>query len=158
MNAAENAQKRKMPWHRAFQGSFLSSLFGWVVMNVLSLVLIFLREPKPFEVVSGFWFFSLFSGLFVLAVWMAFLLPIYHEVPSSSSIWRWPISTGIGLLSGYLVMGCFVYLFSPHKNIIETARFFLFNGFSIYASICGAATGLFAGLTARYFHKDSENN
>jgi hypothetical protein len=140
-----------MPWHRVFQGSFLSAFFGWAVMNVVFLVLSSskLKDWMPTAVVSG---------IIVLGICIAILLPIYRKVSSTSVIWQWPISTGIGLLSGYLVMVCLVFLFANTNKITLAAEIALFNSLNIYASVCGAVAGLFAGLTARYFHKSSENN
>jgi len=153
MSDLEKSPRLKMPWRRAWVGSFLAALAGWVLLNVFLLAFSLLTAPKPLQGFNEIWFIAIGSGLFVLVVWIAFLLPIYHEVPSQSPIWRWPISTALGAFSGYLLMSFFIIISAPHDAIINNkTTAFLFNGFNIYAAICGASIGLFAGLTARYFH------
>ena len=148
-----NVQREKMSWSRAFAGSFLAALFGWVTLNVFIFVFSLLTAPKTLHDINGIWFFTIGSGFIVLVVWIALLLPIYHEVSSESPIWRWQISTLIGAFAGYLVISLSLYASTPHDAVIyNEITVYLFNPFHIFALLCGASTGLFAGLTARYFH------
>ena len=154
MSTTGNVQREKISWSRAFAGSFLAALFGWVTLNVILLAFSLLSNPKPFN--NGFyefWYVSIGSGSIVLVVWIALLLPIYHEVSSESPIWHWQISTLIGAFAGYLVMILFIYVSADHDaDINNKITVFLFNPFHIFALLCGASTGLFAGLTAKHFH------
>jgi hypothetical protein len=156
MSNSEKSEMAKIAWQRAWAGSFFAALVGWTVVNVLLFAFAILKEQRLYEVCNGLLFVAFISGLFVLVVWIAFLLPIYHEVSAESSIWRWQISTILGGMAGYLLMACFVYFSTPQNADANnsTIIFSLFNGFNLYGCICGASTGLFAGLTARYFHAD----
>lgn len=153
MNDSGNSPKQKMSWRRAGVGSFLAGFVGWVSLNVFLLVFHLLTAPKPLQGFNGFGFMALGSGFIILVVWIAFLLPIYHEFSSESPVWRWPISTLLGAFVGYLVMSLFIYVSTPHDTVINNKlTLYLFNFFHFYALLCGTSTGLFAGLTTRYFH------
>src|SRR5260370_30541600 len=41
---------------------------------------------------------------FTVPVWLLLLVPLYLFVPSSSSLWRWPVCTICGAVAGYLIM------------------------------------------------------
>jgi glucan phosphoethanolaminetransferase (alkaline phosphatase superfamily) len=149
MSDLEKSPQLKMPWRRAVAGSFLAGLFGCVVMNGY-LMALFLRQHESLKGNIGFTLVAAFSALFVLVVWLAVLMPIYHGVSSESVIWRWPISTLLGAVSSWVVMAIFFASSTP--NHVSFVALLFQNPYNWLAGLCGGSIGLFAGLTARYFH------
>ena len=129
-----------------FVGSLSAAIFGWFVINAILFLLPSTTGTKNY---SGLILIAVFSGVIVFVIWIAILLPIFFLVPLRSLIWRWPVSTLIGGVSGWVIMSVFSYISSPHNGSVSSWIFL--NGANCLAAVCGATTGLFSGLIAQSF-------
>ena len=139
-----------------FVGSLSAAIFGWFVIDAILFLLPSTTGTKNY---SGLILIAVFSGVIVFVTWIAILLPIFFLVPLRSLIWRWPVSTLIGGVSGWVIMSVFSYISSPHNGSVSSWMFFsLLNGYNWLGALCGAATGLFSGLIAQSFLRSSKQD
>jgi hypothetical protein len=125
-------------------GSFLSAGIGWFT-GVLAMGLF---EAASAPTWDDFWRFLLLHAAlvaaFVLPLWLLVLLPFYVLLPRDSALWRVPICTGLGILSGAGVL--FIYFSAAGLPLS------LLGLFGIEAALIGGSTCLFGALTAPRFH------
>jgi RsiW-degrading membrane proteinase PrsW (M82 family) len=153
MNASKQSLRPKSQLLWQIFGSALSALVGWFTLNAFIFIWAFIARsehhsnpPIPNEWLVGPAFVAMYSAAFVFATWLVALVPLYLLVPLRSSLWRWPICTICGALSGALIMFAFYGPKSPDRSSTVTI---------IFASISGGVTCLFAALTFERFHHAS---
>jgi hypothetical protein len=137
------------PALRKIIGSFLAALFGCAV-GVLSMLISTvaldsqhsLREPLISALASRF----ALIAVWVLPAWLLILLPLYTFLPRTSSLWRTPICTLLGAISGAVII--LAYLIVGGGLVAVVALWF----FWAEAALIGAATCFFGAVTADYFH------
>ena len=88
---------------------------------------------------------ALMIGLFVIPVWLLVLLPLYVLLPRSSALWRPAICTGLGGLSGAILVTIY-FAVSPD------APFELVVLFLPFAVLIGSVICFVGATTARFFH------
>ena len=138
-----------------FIGSFLAIVCGWLAGIVVSFCVI----PANILIHGGLhgehvptaafielpWFVALFSPCFMLPVWLLVLVPLYVLIPHSSSLWRWPICTSLGIISGIGIVALFV------SRPICTYPPPSVAGYYILAAIIAGTTCLVGSLTRTRF-------
>src|SRR5687768_9220636 len=87
---------------------------------------------------------ALMIGLFVVPVWLLVLLPLYLLLPCSSALWRPAICTGLGGLSGAILVTIY-FAVSPN------APFALVVLFLPFAVLIGSVICFVGSTTAHFF-------
>jgi hypothetical protein len=126
-------------------GSFISACVGWFT-GVLAMGVFELASASSRDHV---WQFlanhAALAAAFVLPIWLLVLLPLYVLLPKDSALWRVPVCTALGVLSGVAVLAiCFAVTGVPLSLL------WLFGS---EAGIIGGVTCLFGALTANRFHE-----
>jgi len=97
---------------------------------------------------------------FTVPVWLLLLVPLYLFVPSSSSLWRWPVCTICGALAGYLILLGFFGVVAgwptQQPNLDRPTVSSFFTGpwvLYVTAAIVGGVTCFTGSLTTRRFKR-----
>jgi hypothetical protein len=171
----DESEEYKFPWtrpsiasvprksnSRLVFGSLLSALVGWMALGVCTLVLECLQYyafPKDVRYIfmqtalADYEVTMLFGAGLIFVTWFIVLLPLYSLVPLKSRLWKWPICTICGVLSGALIMAIFSRISSP-----ATVHSDQFVGPCALAGIVGGVTCLFGSLTKHRFQNFSKDS
>ena len=154
---------------RCILGSILSAFAGWIAFLLLYLCLIIFQAPGGISVriyfhaqgtqemleqtywrsmIGYFWVASIFSAILIFGTWLVILLPLYSTVPKHSPLWKWPICTACGVVSGAAIMFGFGYAISP-----STVPGTDYIGYCALAGVIGGITCLFGSVTRKYFRE-----
>jgi WD40 repeat protein len=170
---------------RAFRkivGGFVSACIGWLAAFSCAAVFVLnsgapkvrVRDANP-EVWAGASSVALVSPdtmLFVgLLVWLLVLLPLYVFVPRTSKLWRVPICTAIGAVSGALItlgvltaIGVYEYgilsasFLQAYAHTLNVEDLVLIGrigakGLCLVGAVFGGVTCWVGAATANYFHR-----
>ena len=97
----------------ALLGGWLAGItfsFVWAALDIA----IHPQQVPVAALIAVPWIVALGSLSFVLPVWLFLLIPLYLLVPPSWPLWRWPICTALGVLSGICIVAYF--LSRPNVN------------------------------------------
>ncbi len=140
-------------------GTLVAVLAGWVVTLVALESTYFvdaIRQRHALDVglvfgstIATSWFMA----YFIIPVWLFVLIPLYLFVPSSSSLWHWPICTACGATAGFLIMTG-VFLAYPGDGSWSYGAW----EFCGIAALVGGATCLTGSLTRHVFRPDHLTN
>ena len=143
MNTREHPD-RTAPLRRRIFGSFLSALVGLGAL-VVTYYICAVAAHQSTEV-GTLVLAIIFGGGFVFATWLVLLLPLYLFVPHSSFLWRWPVCTVCGALTGSaIVFACY------GPDSFGRADF---PTLILLGAVTGAATCLFGSLSARFVRNE----
>jgi hypothetical protein len=139
------------PNERPLLGSSLSALAGWVSVMLIEIISssVTYRHLDPALRSTAWWYnpgfyavIGVVAGAFIFGTWLVLLVPVYVLVPARSVLWRWPVSSTCGVVSGAIIMWVFCHLNSPQAD---------WKGPTLLAAIAGGITCLFASLTRKWF-------
>jgi hypothetical protein len=140
------------PRLRVVWGSFVAVLIAWfaaIALLEVAQVVNFIshRDQLTWNVlwVTPLWF-SMWILAFALPVWLVALVPLSLFVPSSSVLWRWPVSTACGAAAGALVVAVVFPVLGPG---IAREIWFPYT----LGAIIGGITCLVASLTRHRFEQ-----
>jgi len=117
-------------------GIVVTFLFGVVVTTVHPGHVTFAALPAAWVVAIG-------SLYFILPVSLV-LVPLYLLVPRSWWLWRWPVCTSLGIVSGVCIVA--VFLSQPNRNPPENVL-----SWYILAAVIAGTTCLVASMTYERF-------
>lgn len=124
---------------RKLLGSFLSVLCGWVAGAI---VLAGVWSVNSLRSPWDYWIpVVLVSGMFDLAVWALIFWPLYVFIPRRSLLWSPPVCGTCGAAAGAAIQ---VGILGFQAGTLP---------FVAAAAATGGATGLFAAMTAGWFHR-----
>jgi hypothetical protein len=131
-------------------GTFVALLGGWlagIAFSFVSAALDAAIHPQQVPVAALIavpWIVALGSLSFIVPVWLFLLIPLYLLVPPSWPLWRWPICTALGVLSGI----CIVAYFLSQPNVNPPVSIF---SWYILASVIGGVTCFVGSITRKRF-------
>jgi hypothetical protein len=130
-------------------GAFVAIVSGWlsgIVVAFLFAAVAMVAHPHQVSLgalLVAPWIVAIGSLYFILPVSLA-LVPLYLLIPRSWLLWRWPVCTTLGLVSGVCIVA--VFLSQPNRNPPES----VFSWYVLAAAI-GGTTCLIASITHEQF-------
>ncbi|HVF72940.1 MAG TPA: hypothetical protein VM940_15160 [Chthoniobacterales bacterium] len=134
-------------------GTSVAVVAGWLVALLyveVSGIIQLLQQPHyivPEALLIGPIMAGVFMGYFIIPVWIFVLIPLYLFIPSSNSLWRWPICTACGALAGITIIAFTLGDFPPGPGKSFSAAW----DFYIMAAIVGSVSCLVAACTRDRF-------
>jgi len=131
-------------------GTFVAVIGGWLAGIAFSFVwaafdiAIHPQQVPVAALIAVPWIVALGSLSFILPTWLFLLIPLYLFVPPSWPLWRWPICTALGVLSGICIVGYFL----SRPNVNPPVSIF---SWYILASVIGGVTCFVGSITRKRF-------
>jgi hypothetical protein len=152
MSAQSASPQANASLPRRILGSFLAAFVGYTppVLLLAIVGLLDRRHMNAYGWRSEFAFVFIF-GKYVFSIWLFVLLPLYLLVPLRSVLWRWPVCTACGAVSGALIQ--FIW-FRRFGGLLPLSGAELVDEIPALcvAAFVGASACLFGSLTAHRFH------
>jgi hypothetical protein len=83
------------------------------------------------------------AGCFIFLTWIIVLVPLYLLIPLDSFLWKWPVCSICGVLSGGVIMSVYGRITVSLANQMDPLV--------ILAAMVGGMTCLFGSLTRNHF-------